>query len=403
MFSSVVGTPLYMSPQILKREQYTTKCDIWSVGLIYYEMLFGKTPWPAKSQYELVNKIMEGKLKFPYNCNISQESHDFLKGCLEIEESARFSWEDIFKHKLICDEENLKNMFSKKKSIEVEHRQEMDQKAISIILELQSTIIQHNINIQKLFKGLDKSGDDRLDVNEFSKLVKIINSDVGPSDILHVFKMFDYNNDGNITFEEFNKLIFETDYSVTGPRQDPFLEEKAQKVLAQLKAVIKKHNLKLDQLFKSFDRNKNATLTIEEFEKMLEIIDPNITAKESEYLFKKVDIDGSGTITFEEFENSLKDKRKSIYESTLDSKAQKAIGELRNIIIKSKLDIQKIFKNFDKKLQNSLSLKEFTSMIKIIDSKLIDSEIEHIFKIFDEDNNGAIDFQEFSSHLLGKF
>jgi serine/threonine-protein kinase ULK/ATG1 len=33
---SIVGTPLYMSPQILKKAKYTVKSDLWSIGLIYY-------------------------------------------------------------------------------------------------------------------------------------------------------------------------------------------------------------------------------------------------------------------------------------------------------------------------------------------------------------------------------
>lgn len=36
VMKSIVGTPLYMSPQILKRTKYTAKSDIWSIGLIYY-------------------------------------------------------------------------------------------------------------------------------------------------------------------------------------------------------------------------------------------------------------------------------------------------------------------------------------------------------------------------------
>ena len=46
---SIVGTPLYMSPQILARAKYTNKSDLWSVGLIYYELIHGHTPWPAKN------------------------------------------------------------------------------------------------------------------------------------------------------------------------------------------------------------------------------------------------------------------------------------------------------------------------------------------------------------------
>lgn len=52
-----VGTPLYMSLQILKAQQYTSKADIWAIGIIFYQMLHGDTPWPASSEFELVNKI----------------------------------------------------------------------------------------------------------------------------------------------------------------------------------------------------------------------------------------------------------------------------------------------------------------------------------------------------------
>ena len=44
---SVVGTPLYMPLEILKSEDYTSKCDIWALGLIFYELLHGYTPWTA--------------------------------------------------------------------------------------------------------------------------------------------------------------------------------------------------------------------------------------------------------------------------------------------------------------------------------------------------------------------
>ncbi len=61
---SIVGTPLYMSPQILSRMKYTNKSDLWSIGLIYYEMIHGFTPWPAKNEIQLVNNIMSKPIQF---------------------------------------------------------------------------------------------------------------------------------------------------------------------------------------------------------------------------------------------------------------------------------------------------------------------------------------------------
>ena len=42
--SAKVGTLNYLSPEVI-RGNYTYKCDIWSIGIIYYELLFGKLPW----------------------------------------------------------------------------------------------------------------------------------------------------------------------------------------------------------------------------------------------------------------------------------------------------------------------------------------------------------------------
>ena len=99
---SIVGTPLYMSPQILKKGKYTTKSDLWSIGLIYYEMLHGRTPWPAQNEIELINGIYNKKISFA--AEVSERSKDFIRRCLEIYEEERISWEDAFNHRLLQEE-----------------------------------------------------------------------------------------------------------------------------------------------------------------------------------------------------------------------------------------------------------------------------------------------------------
>jgi serine/threonine protein kinase len=48
------GTPLYMSPQVILKKYYTSKADIWSLGIIFYEILFGYTPWACRDEKSYV-------------------------------------------------------------------------------------------------------------------------------------------------------------------------------------------------------------------------------------------------------------------------------------------------------------------------------------------------------------
>ena len=61
--SSMVGTPLYMSPQILDNKKYTNKTDIWSLGFIFFETLFGKS-----SKYLLSMRKLLGLQDHLMNC-----------------------------------------------------------------------------------------------------------------------------------------------------------------------------------------------------------------------------------------------------------------------------------------------------------------------------------------------
>lgn len=43
-----IGTPFYMAPEILNHETYDFKCDVWSLGIIFYEMCELKHPFGEK-------------------------------------------------------------------------------------------------------------------------------------------------------------------------------------------------------------------------------------------------------------------------------------------------------------------------------------------------------------------
>lgn len=59
--SQYMGTPYYMAPEILKKspdDVYSETCDIWSLGVCFYFMLFGRIPFgPSLNKQELLKEI----------------------------------------------------------------------------------------------------------------------------------------------------------------------------------------------------------------------------------------------------------------------------------------------------------------------------------------------------------
>lgn len=98
------GTPLFMSPQILKQEQYTNKSDVWSLGVTFYFMLFKEFPWNERNPVQLLNtickKIESGKL-LPEGQHISEGVADLLRHMLVIPEAGRISWDELFQHPVV--------------------------------------------------------------------------------------------------------------------------------------------------------------------------------------------------------------------------------------------------------------------------------------------------------------
>jgi NIMA (never in mitosis gene a)-related kinase len=57
---TVVGTPYYLSPEIIENKPYNFKSDVWSLGVLLYEMCALKPPFDASSLHLLAMKIVKG-------------------------------------------------------------------------------------------------------------------------------------------------------------------------------------------------------------------------------------------------------------------------------------------------------------------------------------------------------
>ena len=114
------GTTEYMSPELVNHEEYSKEIDIWSLGVLLYEMVHGYSPFrpdkPNFNQRDVIENIRKHRLKF--HKNISQKCKDLIYHLLDEEADKRYKIDDIFNSDFVKYYENRQFGFPDKFLIE---------------------------------------------------------------------------------------------------------------------------------------------------------------------------------------------------------------------------------------------------------------------------------------------
>lgn len=105
MMETLCGTPLYLAPEIIKDKRYTIYSDLWSIGVIIYQLFFHTTPFKQpKNILELLRNLDIMKITFNNKDNnknknlISNDAKDLLTNLLSIDPTKRITWGNFFEH-----------------------------------------------------------------------------------------------------------------------------------------------------------------------------------------------------------------------------------------------------------------------------------------------------------------
>ncbi|KAH7676534.1 Non-specific serine/threonine protein kinase protein [Dioscorea alata] len=96
---SIKGTPLYMAPELVREQPYNHTADLWSLGVILYELFVGQPPFYTNSVYALIRHIVKDPVKYPDN--MSPNFRSFLKGLLNKVPQSRLSWPALLEHPFV--------------------------------------------------------------------------------------------------------------------------------------------------------------------------------------------------------------------------------------------------------------------------------------------------------------
>ena len=93
------GSPMYMAPEMMCYRNYDKTSDLWSIGIILYEMITGKPPFHVKN-FNQLKKVISEDIILPdkYKNLISSPLGNMLDNLLEKDPKKRMSWDEFFKH-----------------------------------------------------------------------------------------------------------------------------------------------------------------------------------------------------------------------------------------------------------------------------------------------------------------
>jgi chromosome segregation ATPase len=105
MAASIKGTPAYMAPEIWSKGDYEgEKVDVWSMGVILYEMVCGELPWLGKDIKGHLHNVRNDPLKIKPSLGLSKELCELLGHMLKVKAPMRLSWAELMTHDWLMED-----------------------------------------------------------------------------------------------------------------------------------------------------------------------------------------------------------------------------------------------------------------------------------------------------------
>lgn len=290
-FNDFTGTPQYCAPEVFNRD-YTLYCDLWSMGVVMYAMLFGSWPFSAKTQPKVdengkrltedqrlglsinagfQNVVREGNGNwFPADIPVSAAARDLMARLMELNPTDRITCEEALAHPWFHGEatsvplvehvfHNLSNMAKASK---------MKTLFLSAVCK-QAFTRQEQKSLRNAFRELDVNGDGKLTLEEISQVLTNSGDAKANEHVQALFKLGDVDSDGQLSYNEMLLAV------------------------AQTKLIEKED--RLHAMFEQIDKNHDGVLTPQEITAVLGDV-PGL-----DKMIAEVDTDHNGTLDYHEF------------------------------------------------------------------------------------------------------
>tara|TARA_B110000211_G_C14086263_1_gene556831 strand:+ start:3695 stop:4738 length:1044 start_codon:yes stop_codon:yes gene_type:complete len=96
LITTFCGSPLYMAPEIILEHEYDLVSDMWSLGVVLYELITKYHPYSCENRKELWSKMRRRDLNIIFDDIQSQYKCDIIKKMLTFNRKNRLSWDELF-------------------------------------------------------------------------------------------------------------------------------------------------------------------------------------------------------------------------------------------------------------------------------------------------------------------
>ena len=306
-----IGTPSYVSPEIINGENYSYECDIWALGVLMYFLLSGKLPFDGITPNDIFNSIKNKKLSFDnaiWN-DISLDAKNLIKCLLIKDKNERININQILDSPWVLNglnKYNIKNNLHNKdyctniiinniiKFFDIKIN--ISQLQLLFLFYIIHNYLDLNNNkeiifIKNEFLYYDKDSDGKLSENEFTNL--LMDNGVGEDDLKKIldkiFEIFGKNRGKYIFYESFIVICLSN-------RNKYF---KNNQMIIKFFEFITKRDFNIENI------NENI-IKVEDIKKL--IFDKNEDKYSKEAfadLLENIEIKDKNFLSFEKFKNSL--------------------------------------------------------------------------------------------------
>lgn len=183
------GTPLFLAPEIWKRS-YTDKVDVWAVGLIAFELLTNKSPFPESQKDQRLKEVRRGNVKYGREfTKLSAAAQDFVTCLLTVDVASRPSAAMAMEHSWLRSFDGVDSLpeLSVLKGFEDLTHPSSCKRACFFMLAGELSLKEQSL-VQKAFHAIDKDRSGSIQLDEFCNAMRHIGMD--EADAMHAFQQF---------------------------------------------------------------------------------------------------------------------------------------------------------------------------------------------------------------------